>query len=226
MAARGWSRCCVSAQQRRVAIPNGYRRRGLDRPCAPPRGDRVPHRPHGLPAHGARPSRRVRGASWRCRRRQPGSTSLRAHVHLLEAIAGWRAAERDSVELHLAGSLSRADGTRSAVACRGSRAHPRLPGTRRELELVRCADLLFCPMHDLPQGGSALIVPGKTYEYIAAGRPILAAMPAGDARELVRAAGTAASAIRPTSPRCGRSSATSSRPSATAAAPCRSAGDP
>jgi hypothetical protein len=55
---------------------------------------------------------------------------------------------------------------------------------------VRGADLLFCPMHDLPQGGSALIVPGKTYEYIAAGRPILAAMPAGDARELVRSSGS------------------------------------
>ena len=63
-------------------------------------------------------------------------------------------------------------------------------GHAASVELVRGADLLFCPMHDLPAGGSALIVPGKTYEYIAAGRPILAAMPPGDARELVRASGS------------------------------------
>jgi hypothetical protein len=45
-------------------------------------------------------------------------------------------------------------------------------------------------MHDLPAGGSALIVPGKLYEYLASERPILAAMPPGDARDLARAAGT------------------------------------
>jgi glycosyltransferase involved in cell wall biosynthesis len=34
-------------------------------------------------------------------------------------------------------------------------------------------------------------VPGKTYEYLASGRPILAAVPEGDARELLLDAGTA-----------------------------------
>jgi glycosyltransferase involved in cell wall biosynthesis len=44
-------------------------------------------------------------------------------------------------------------------------------------------------MHKLPPGTRATIVPGKTYEYLASGRPILAAVPEGDARDLVAASG-------------------------------------
>jgi glycosyltransferase involved in cell wall biosynthesis len=47
------------------------------------------------------------------------------------------------------------------------------------------------PMHDLPEGVRATIVPGKTYEYLASGRPILAAVPDGDARDLLGQAPTA-----------------------------------
>jgi hypothetical protein len=46
-------------------------------------------------------------------------------------------------------------------------------------------------MHDLPAGARARIVPGKTYEYLATGNPILAAVPDGDARDLLEQAGTA-----------------------------------
>ena len=56
-------------------------------------------------------------------------------------------------------------------------------------------------MHDLPEGFRARrIVPGKTYEYLAARRPILAAVPDGDARDLLaQDAGGDCSAVRPTS---------------------------
>jgi hypothetical protein len=50
---------------------------------------------------------------------------------------------------------------------------------------MRSADLLFLPMHDIAPGRRATIVPGKTYEYLASGRPILAAVPAGDARDML-----------------------------------------
>jgi glycosyltransferase involved in cell wall biosynthesis len=50
---------------------------------------------------------------------------------------------------------------------------------------MRSADLLFLPMHDLPAGRRARIVPGKTYEYLGSGRPILAGVPDGDARDLL-----------------------------------------
>ena len=46
-------------------------------------------------------------------------------------------------------------------------------------------------MHDLRPGSRARIVPGKTYEYLAAGRPILAAVPDGDARDFLSQCGTA-----------------------------------
>jgi glycosyltransferase involved in cell wall biosynthesis len=46
-------------------------------------------------------------------------------------------------------------------------------------------------MHNLPPGRRATIVPGKTYEYMAAGKPILATFPDGDARDYLEKAGTA-----------------------------------
>jgi glycosyltransferase involved in cell wall biosynthesis len=174
------------------AIPNGYDPDDFTGPPPAPRGDRVLRIVHTGYLHTALGQQhRTRRASWRGGEREPVDILARSHVYLLEAIAGLPPATRDSVELHLAGTLSRADeiAIETSPAADRVRTHGYL-GHAASVELVRGADLLFCPMHDLPAGGSALIVPGKTYEYIAAGRPILAAMPAGDARELVRTSGT------------------------------------
>jgi glycosyltransferase involved in cell wall biosynthesis len=62
---------------------------------------------------------------------------------------------------------------------------------RESLEFVRTADVLFLPMHNLPRGKRSRIVPGKAYEYIASGRPILAAVPDGDARDFLERSGNA-----------------------------------
>ena len=59
------------------------------------------------------------------------------------------------------------------------------------MQLVRTADLLFLPMHNLSAGRRSRIVPGKTYEYMAAARPILAAVPEGDARDFLQQSGVA-----------------------------------
>jgi hypothetical protein len=63
---------------------------------------------------------------------------------------------------------------------------------RKSIELERAseadfrtADLLFLTTHD------AWSIPSRTYEYLAAGRPILAAVPDGDASDLLEHAGTA-----------------------------------
>ncbi|MGH9175715.1 MAG: glycosyltransferase, partial [Vicinamibacterales bacterium] len=123
----------------------------------------------------------------------PGVNILtRSHVYLLEAIdrvVAGNPALASQIELHLAGILSSSDVDASA----GStvvRTHGYLPHGET-VNLVRCANLLFLPMHDLPAGKRATIVPGKTYEYLASGRPILAALPDGDARDLLTRAGTA-----------------------------------
>lgn len=57
------------------------------------------------------------------------------------------------------------------------------------LSWMRHADALFLPLHGLPPGRRSLIVPGKTYEYLASHRPILGCLPQGDARDLVEKSG-------------------------------------
>jgi glycosyltransferase involved in cell wall biosynthesis len=130
-------------------------------------------------------------------RRLLGGTQLevdiltRSHVYLLgglEQLARDDAALASSVELHLAGVLSAGDiasTASSAVHLHGYLSHA------DTIALMRSSDLLFLPMHNLPDGARAGIVPGKTYEYLAAGRPILGAVPDGDARDLLTAAGNA-----------------------------------
>ena len=59
----------------------------------------------------------------------------------------------------------------------------------RSAEYVRSADLLFLPLHERQDGKRASIVPGKAYEYLASGNPVLGALPAGDARDYLKAAG-------------------------------------
>ena len=54
---------------------------------------------------------------------------------------------------------------------------------------MKSADLLFLPMHDLPAGRRAGLIPYKTFEYLAARRPILAAVPEGDVRDLLSSVG-------------------------------------
>ena len=68
-----------------------------------------------------------------------------------------------------------------------------LPGYlehRESLQRLMRGDLLFFPMHNMPRTHRTSIVPGKLYEYMASGKPILAAVPPGDARDFVEACGT------------------------------------
>jgi glycosyltransferase involved in cell wall biosynthesis len=114
----------------------------------------------------------------------------RSHVYLVQALdllLERRPELRTVVELHLAGNLTSDD---VAIAQRDVvHLHGYLPHTE-SVALARSADLLFLPMQDLPVGQRSRMVPGKTYEYLATGRPILAAVPDGDARDLVTRAGT------------------------------------
>jgi hypothetical protein len=118
----------------------------------------------------------------------------RSHSVLLQALERWSAKRpevRDDLELVLAGKTSTGD---QAVVSKSPLAvQTRFTGYlshAKSLELVRTADLLFLPMHNLPEGKRSRIVPGKTYEYIASERPILAAVPDGDARDFLAQTGT------------------------------------
>jgi glycosyltransferase involved in cell wall biosynthesis len=116
----------------------------------------------------------------------------RSHVFLLEAIAALKEREptvANPIEVHLAGVFTAED---RAVAATHSFVHLHEFMPHREtIAMIRSADLLFLPMHDLPPGMRVGIVPHKTYEYLGAERPILAAVPAGDARDLLESSGLA-----------------------------------
>ena len=108
-------------------------------------------------------------------------------LQAVERLLGQRPDVESLLEVHLVGQQTQEDLEISApfVRSHGYMPHP------ETVEMLRTADLLFLPMHNLPPGRRARIVPGKTYEYIATHRPILAAVPAGDARDLLERAGSA-----------------------------------
>lgn len=127
---------------------------------------------------------------------EPGVDILtRSHTVLLEALDRWCSEHPEicqDVELLLAGQTSKEDRDLAS----GSRVGRLVRFTgyvshQESLDLVRTADLLFLPMHNLPPTKRSRIVPGKTYEYMASGRPILAAVPEGDARDYLSRSGTA-----------------------------------
>lgn len=171
------------------SVPNGYDARdfALRAPGAIGRDDdafRIVHcgslhTAAGLEHARQRGARRMLGGS------EPVDVLARSHVHLVAALEELQRADpalAARVELHLAGVVTDVD--REVASSVHTVVHGYLDHDR-SVELVRSADLLFLPMHDLPTGRRARIVPGKTYEYVASGRPILAAVPDGDARDLL-----------------------------------------
>ncbi len=186
-------RALLGGTSRVVAISNGFDAADFAAPAPERNGDvfRIVHAGYlhtelGLEQRRAR-LRRLLGGEVR------GVDILtRSHVHLLEAIDRLLARRldlRSRLELVLAGVLSGRD-EEAARRCPVARLAGYKPHDAT-IALLRSADLLFLPMQNLPAGVRATIVPGKTYEYLAAQRPILAAVPEGDARDLLLRAGTA-----------------------------------
>lgn len=177
-----------------VCIPNGFEPADFRVPAAERPGDafRIVHTGYlhtGLGRQYARfgPARAALGG-----RRRDVNVLTRSHVYLLEAVEELKRGGHPGgarIEVHLAGVLSAADREAlepfASVRTHGYLAHA------DAVALMKSADLLFLPMHDLPPGTRATIVPGKTYDYLAARRPILAAVPDGDARDLLERAGNA-----------------------------------
>jgi glycosyltransferase involved in cell wall biosynthesis len=177
-----------------MAIPNGFDAEDFKGASAP-RTDgkfRIVHTGYlhtelGELHRRRRTARRLLGGS------APGLDILtRSAVYLVEAINRLLARDADLhaiLELHLAGVLTEAD-REVAGPCPVTTLHGYMSHAD-SIALMRTADLLFLPMQNLPVGVRATIVPGKTYEYLASGTPILAALPEGDARDILDEAGNA-----------------------------------
>lgn len=175
-----------------ACIPNGYDEADFDEsdPLRDPTTFRVVHTgsmhtDFGRRHRGRSPLRRLLGGT-----ETEVDYLTRSHVYVLQAlerIIGEDPALAQRIEMHFAGNLSDADrevidATPVRVTTHGYLNH------RDTIALMRSADLLFLPMHDLPAGRRARLVPCKSYEYLASGRPLLAALPEGDARDLIRRA--------------------------------------
>lgn len=181
--------------ERALVIPNGFDAADFagEAPSRSPARFRIVHTGalHVRLGRAYRRSRWLRGLTGG--ERIPVDILTRSHLYLIRALEKWRREhpnEAERSELVLAGDLSPED--RAVVLDSRVADLVRMPGYLshvESVELLRGADLLFLPMHALPPGERARIVPGKTYEYLAARRPILAAVPEGDARDLVLASG-------------------------------------
>ena len=174
-----------------IAIPNGFEPADFSGPVAPRDDDRFRvvhtgylHTDLGLRYRRFGALRRLLGGT------VPGVDVLpRSHVYLLEAIERLlkrRPELRGRIEVVLAGVLSSSD--REVADRYDFVSTPGYVTHARAVELMRTADLLFLPMHDVERG-RATIVPGKAYEYLAADVPILAAVPDGDIREVLATGG-------------------------------------
>ncbi len=169
------------ARKHVTSIVNGYDASDFDgpAPAREPGAFRIVHTGslHTDLGRGRGPLRRALGGSI------PGVNVLtRSLVYLKQALQELlREHPELEIELHIAGRLT--DGDRAALAdCPALHEHGFL-SHGATIELIRSADLLFLPMHDMPEGRRVTIVPCKTYEYLGSRRPILAAVPPGDARD-------------------------------------------
>jgi hypothetical protein len=120
---------------------------------------------------------------------RPINLWTRTPRYLLEAMEllirrGDIAAEK--LELVLVGEVSKED--RALVEKSAVASSVKMLGYTNHTQSVgwlESADVLFLPLHTPLDGGPALIVPGKAYEYLGSGRPILAMCPPGDMRDFV-----------------------------------------
>lgn len=132
--------------------------------------------------------------------RRPINLWTRTPRYLLQAIEQvikYGAIGLDQIELVLVGELSERD--RRMVEESPVAGCVKLLGYKSHAESVgwlESADVIFLPLHTPLDGGRPLIVPGKAYECLGSGRPVLAMGPEGDMCDFVRKSGPENAVVR------------------------------
>ncbi|MCK5941263.1 MAG: glycosyltransferase [Planctomycetes bacterium] len=183
-----------AAPGRCVVVPNGYDEDDFDgvevARTTPEEPLRLVHIGTFHPAD--LPRGLTRNRLRRVRNRQIEPLGRTGHF-LLRGIAMWRdkvgdEAARRLLHLHLYG---RSDASHRQLAEQLDIAHlitdhGYVPH-RESVRALLSSDVVFVPLHGVPDGERALVVPGKLYEAIASERAVLAALPPGDGADLVDA---------------------------------------
>ncbi len=191
-ARRAYLKLAALNEDRVITIPNGF-----DPDDFPPhRGDpsaeqfRIVHvgTLHGATAERRGPLKALLNWRWRA-----VENTARSARYLYLALAELRRQRPDlyaAVRLELYGHVHASHAALAAELgisdCIDARAY--VPHAEA-VQALTSADCVFVPLHDIPAGEEALIVPGKLYESIASERPVLACVPPGDAAALVRSSG-------------------------------------
>jgi glycosyltransferase involved in cell wall biosynthesis len=188
-AGREYARLGVS-QDRLAVIPNGFDEEDLGVPSsvrAP--GERFVLLHIGTFHSAELPAGLSRNGGLRWRHRQVEALGRTGH-YLIRALARLRARAPElaaGLELRLLGHvhpsharLASSLGVQDMLVCLGYVGHDE---AMREMSR---ASAVFVPLHGVPRDERALVVPGKLYEALAGGRPVLAALPPGDGADLVR----------------------------------------
>lgn len=115
----------------------------------------------------------------------------RTGYYLLHGVAMWRdavgaelAAKQLSVHLYGEVDASHRELMRSLGIEKLFTMHGYVPH-QQSVEALASADAVFVPLHGVPGGERALVVPGKLYEALASERPVLGALPPGDGADLI-----------------------------------------
>lgn len=178
------------APDRLCVIPNGYDEGMVtgDRPRRKGTKEELFTLVHTGTLHPANmpPGFTRNGLRWRHRQIAPLGRTGHYLLQALAIVRGNSPKHAARIRLHLHGfvdpthdSLAADLGIRDLLVSWGYSPHADV------LRALASADAVFVPLHGVPSGERALVVPAKLYEALASGTPVLGALPPGDGADLV-----------------------------------------
>jgi len=173
-----------------VVIPNGFDEEDFVGVTQPPRADSRFRLVHMGTLHGVDVPEGFTADSFAVRRHRQIAPLGRTGHYLLHALARLQTRVPDLRDQLVVALYGNVDASHRELAARLGVAdlieqHGYVSHRETTAALV-AADAVFVPLHGVPAGERALVVPGKLYEALASERPLLAALPPGDGSDLVR----------------------------------------